>query len=299
MGDTLEWIGVGGPDHAAVDVARDAGLKAHVDLRRLLMEKPAAYLLVAVRGGIDRTLLQAAAEQDTRVITTEPPAASLLELGQPWVARVSGHVLEVPRFDRSPGVELALDPERPLAGPLQVRLVSHGRPHEGSLLSRLLDAWRTVLRFVELPETLLAAWTPAPGDDSLRHTRGQVAVLARCRGGSTVSLDVAANAARSIRSLRTLGPREQLEVHTASCERLALGPEADLDSLDTRPPAPAPPFVDQVAGRWRWHLHHPHALAPGVEHDARALACIEAMQLSTRTGQPEAPERLLRISGRA
>ncbi len=299
MGDAIELIGVGGPDGAAADLARTAGDGAALaaDLRRMLVERPAACLLVAVRGGLRPELIQAAAEQHTLVVTTEPLASSLQDLGAAWLTRVAPLVLEVPRFDRSPGVEAALDPLVEVAGPPQIRLISHGRPDEGSLLARLVDAWRAVLRFVEMPENLLAAWSPPPGDAEPRAVAGRVAVLARCRDGSTVSLDVAADAGRSIRSLRLLGTDAQLEVHDGGFERLVLGGGVDAGALDAAEPPVASPFVDQVAGRWRRHLHHPHAAAPGPAHDAAALACVEAMRLSSRTGQPESPERLLKISG--
>ena len=305
MGDAIELIGVGGPDGAAADLARtgDGDGKPAPDLRRMLIDKPADCLLVAVRGGLPPELIQAAADQGTLVVTTEPPAASLQELGAPWLTRVAPHVLEVPRFDRSPGVEAALDPLVEVTGPPQIRLVSHGRRDEGSLLARLVDAWRTVLRFVELPENLLAAWSPPPGDAAPREIAGRVAVLARGRDGSTVSLDIAADAGRSIRSLRLLGADAQLEIQDAGFERLELGgaeagADADAAARDAAEPPLASPLVDQAAGRWRRHLHHPHAARPGPAHDAAALACVEAMRLSSRTGQPESPERLLKISGR-
>ena len=300
MGDAVELIGVGGPDAAAADLCRGAGpgLEPVGDLRRLLLDRPADCLLVAVRGGIGGELLAAAAEQGTRVVTTEPPAGSLQELDEPWLRAAAGAVLEVPRFDRSPGVEAALDPLSAVGPPVQARLISHGRADEGSLFARLLDAWRAVLRFVELPENLLAAWSPPPGAETLRAAGGRVAVLARCRGGSTVSLDVAADAARSRRSLRLLGSEAQVEVDDAGYVRLPLE-EAAPDLSEPLPPAgPATSFVDQVAARWRRHLHHPDEPGPGLSHDAEALACVEAMRLSARTGEPESPGRLLRLRGR-
>ncbi|BAM03400.1 hypothetical protein [Phycisphaera mikurensis] len=300
MGDAIEVIGIGGPDAAAADLARVAGgrLDPSPDLRRMLIERSAACLLVAVRGGLPPELIQAAADQGTLVVTTEPPAAGLQELAAPWLTRVAPHLLEVPRFDRSLGVEAALDPLVEVTGPPQIRLVSHGRPDEGSLLARLVDAWRTVLRFVEMPENLLAAWSPPPVDVDARAAGGRVAVLARGRDGSTVSLDVAADAARSVRSLRLLGADAQLEIHDGGYERLVLRGEDAAVAVDAAEPPAATAFVDQVAGRWRRHLHHPRAPGPGPGHDAAALACVEAMRLSSRTNQPESPERLLKINGR-
>lgn len=298
MGDAVELIGLGGPDAAAADLGRSLDLAPVGDLRRLLLDRPADCVLVAVRGGIGPEFLAAAAEQGTRVVTTEPPAGSLQELDAPGLRAAAPCVVEVPRFDRGPGVEAALDPLSAVGAPVQARMISHGRPDEGSLFARLLDAWRTALRFVELPENLLAAWSPPPGGapERLRDAGGRVAALARCRGGGTVSLDVAADAARSRRSLRLLGSEAQVEVDETGHVRLPLD-EAAPDEAEPLPGAGVS-FVDQVAARWRRHLHHPEEPVPGLSHDAEALACVEAMRLSARTGEPESPGRLLRLRGR-
>src|SRR5690606_19633230 len=123
------------------------------------------------------------------VLTLEPIAADLQSLdalaarrsakpsepGRP-PAPTTGAIIHAPAFRLSPGFLSAADPYDVLGGRRSIGYESVGQPGTGSLFARLLDAWQTILAFVDLPESIDASLigpTVDPPDD-LRDMVGQL-----------------------------------------------------------------------------------------------------------------------------
>ncbi|MEO1237215.1 MAG: hypothetical protein AAFX76_10545 [Planctomycetota bacterium] len=293
MGSAIRPIGVGGPRSAEVDaLGKRLDCPAGDDLRKLRIDRPAAYLLLTTMRDVPAEELRAFAEAGTRVLSLEPFAATLGELGGdrgPAKAATAGAWSFVPAFVDSPGFRAAADPQDSLGGPRLVRCSSLGRPTHGSLLARLVDAWAAVLRFVDLPETIDASLTgPA---EAPRRIAGRIAAHARVADGSAVVLEAADTAGASRRELSVLGTDAHLHIDDAGYELR----HPDGHMLD-HAPATAMPFVDLLADQWRQRLERPNAGTPAEPvRQAHALACVHACLLSAKTGQPERPDTQLAL----
>ncbi|MCC7146836.1 MAG: hypothetical protein IT443_10350 [Phycisphaeraceae bacterium] len=193
-----EWvkpIGVGGPRGAELDdLSRRSGCPYHDDLRKLLIDHPSSYVLLAHPAGMKREDLLLAMEQDSVVLCLEPALADISEIadlqagktggkraaagddsGVPGIPGVWSKVVRIPHFLGSPGWESAANPLEALGTPLNMSLVNLGRRQDGSLYALLLDAWHTVLALVDLPVSIEA---------SLISPRQGAAIGAKTAGGA-------------------------------------------------------------------------------------------------------------------
>lgn len=293
MGASIRPIGIGGPRSAELDdLGKRLDCSAGDDLRKLLIERPAAFLLVTSLQDAKLADLRTAAEAGTKIVCLEPLAVELDELG-----KLDGPVLPTaitvgPAFLRSPGYLAAADPQEPLSQPRLIRFTSHGRPTHGSLIARLLDAWTATLEFTAMPETVNASLTGPTGP--VRQITGQLAAHARIADGSTVLIEASDTAAATRRELSVLSAAAQLHVSDAAYElRQADGNLLDASDPATGPVPEQPSFVDLIAYQWRPLLERP---APPAAPGRQALACVHACLLSARTGQPESPSTLLQLS---
>ncbi len=305
MGTAVRPIAVGGPNGGVDELAKTLGLSAHRDLRKLRVDAPAAFLFVATASAPPTAELKAAAAQDTVVLALEPPfsdAAALDALSTPDAA---GRVILLPRFERCPGFLAAADPYAAIGRPAQLHMSSRGRPGHGSIFARAFDAWRTALGFVELPETVDAAFVEPSGKappDAVTRWTGPVSVLARCADGGVVTLDLHDAAPDTQRRLHVAGPDGHLLVTDGRYRLIHTPPSPasdgaphDEDDIDASP-ADAPEhvsYLDLIADHWRRLLDRP-PMPANPSLDRLALACVHAMLLSARTGQPERPDQLLR-----
>ncbi len=293
MGAAIRPIGIAGPRSGELDdLGKRLDCPAGDDLRKLLIERPAAFLLVTSLKGAKLADLRSAAEAGTKVICLEPLAVELNELGTLDGPVLPQSITVAPAFLRCPGTLAAADPQEPLSQPRLIRFTSHGRPSHGSLAARLLDAWAAALEFAAMPETIVASLTgPA---SPVRQITGQLAAHARVADGSSVLIEVCDTAARTRRELTVLSRDAQLRVTDADYElRLADGSVLDSSVSASQPLAEPPSFVDLVAHQWRQLLERP---APPAAPGRQALACLHACLLSARTGQPESPGTLLQLS---
>ncbi|MEM1211001.1 MAG: hypothetical protein AAGI68_01775 [Planctomycetota bacterium] len=310
MGAAVRPLAVAGPPSTELDrLARRLDLPVLDDLRKLVIDHPAACLVLADSRNLPPGPLANAAQQGTALLTLEPPAADLAALdatlqpqgpGKPPLAADSPFAFG-PAFTESPGFVAAADPADALQEPRLLQITSLGRPQHGSLFARLFDAFAAALTLISPPETLHAYATapdaaPAPPPDNLRALTGSLSAHARLPGGATLDLLASNAAAHTHRQLTALAPDAHL--HLTDTRYSLHQPDGTL--LEQSPPEAAEspeamPYPDLLAYHWRRLLDRQHLAehTPNATRHRHALACCLACLLSARTGQPESPTRLL------
>ncbi len=269
------------------------------DFRQLRVERPSAFLLLTTLEGVPLAELRAAIDAGTRIITLEPLAATLAQAQDTLFSNHPGVITFAPDFLSGQGYRAAADPHDQINAPRLVRMTHLGRPHEGSLLARLLDAWATILKFSSLPEAITATLSGKP--DNLRLASGFLAAHAHVPAGPGILLEVSDQAAHPQRLLSVLAQQAQLTVDDTHY-RLQTSNNQPLDDATASTPGDAtatPPFAQCIANQWRRLIDRtaPESARDPARIDA-ALACAQACLLSARTGEPENPSKLLRIAGR-
>ncbi|MFA9479053.1 hypothetical protein ACERK3_12240 [Phycisphaerales bacterium AB-hyl4] len=313
MGSAVRPIGVGGPREPGV--ASDAGVDRlaatldcarNDDLRKLLVDRPAAFLLLATMRDASVADVQSAVRQGMIVLALEPVVEELAELKTLNRADRSagagvGRILPVPAFDSSPGYLSAAEPGDAMGEARTLHYESLGTSAEGSLYARLLDGWRTVLAFSSMPVTIDASLAAADDElvgrartASLRDMGGALTAHGRMDDGSSALLHIADRSAETRRALHVLGREGQLRVDDVSYSLRQITGEL----LDEARPESGATFADLVAWQWRRLIDRldgvlPDPPSPGYENNA--LACCLACLLSIRTGQPESPAKLAEI----
>ncbi len=299
MGSAIKPIGIGGPPVAEVNqLAKELDCPPHDDLRKLLVDRPAAYLLMTSLEGVTPDDLFSVCDQGTTVLTLEPIASNLqgLSASLKLNSGSTGRILTAPVFAQSPGFLSAADPYELLGDRRAIRFSSDGRPEHGSLFARLFDTWMTVLNFALLPESIDASLVgplTEPTDD-LRLLAGTLLAHARMPSAVAALLEVSDTSAQTGRELRVQGDGASLRI-TESAYTLH-GPGGDL--LDQAQDSGPAGFADMLAAQWRRLLDQPYPAGSALhaQTQADAMACCLASLLSIRTGQPESPGKLLEIN---
>lgn len=306
MGADVKTIGVGGPRVTEVDdLARALDCPRGDDLRKLVVERPASFLLLTSLADAGEEELAAAAAEDTTILTLEPLAADLPDLvamgehsakaGDP-ARSIAARAAFVPAFTQSPGFFRATDPQEALGHGRLLTFESCGRPETGSLFSRLYDAWHTLLGFSPLPDLIDASITGTTGPlpDDLRRITGRLAAHARIPPDSNAVLQISDAASDQRRYLHVISGSAELRITDSGYDLR----QSNGTVVDRREASPEGiPFVDLVVAQWRRLLDRP-GLSPIPSppgRDADALACCIASLLSARTGQPESPRKLIAI----
>ena len=301
MGSALKPIGVGGPPAAEVSrLAKDLDCTPHDDLRKLLVDHPAAYLLLASLDSVTPDDLAAVTQQGTAVLTLEPIADDLQGLSAEQKLGAgngaAGRILQTPAFAQSPGFLSAADPSELLGDRRAIRFTSDGQPGHGSLFARLLDAWLTVLSFTLIPESIDASLVSEAADtpEDLRQMQGTLMAHARGPGSSASLLEITDRATGTRRELRVQG--DDASLHITDSAYTLTGPDNKvLDEAQATGPVG---YVDMLAAQWRRLLDRPMPAVTPLQSNQRAeaMACCLACLLSIRTGQPESPGKLLQMN---
>lgn len=296
MGAAVEPLGVGGPRVGAVaDLAASLGCGYEDDLRKLIVEHPASFLLLAELSGASVDDLKAAAAQNTAILCLEPPAGDFDTLDQ--IDAIAGSIHLLPAFVQSPGSLAAANPAEALGERRVVGFDSAGR--SATLFARLWDAWATALSYIETPQSIDAALTSGSAAGAVAEPPEQLAQLSGCltahgrvASGGSVVLELADAAGSDRRSLHVVSEATELRVEDGGYELHQAGGKL-LDSTLTDEPTT---WADLIAHQWRRRLDRPGAAA-GSNFRGRGdvLACCLATLLSTRTGEPESPADLRRM----
>ncbi|MCX5660693.1 MAG: hypothetical protein NTW19_13370 [Planctomycetota bacterium] len=310
MGPAVKPIAVGGPRSAGVDeLGRALGCTPGDDFRKLLVDRPAAFILLATMEGVGRDDIAAALAQDTVILTVEPiastfddiPAAKTRKISDPsapapkMLPPAAGRVVQIPAFQQSPGWTSAADPLEVLGSVRQFGYTSFGPPEFCSLYARLFDAFRVLRSMAGLPESIdasLVGGQPAAADN-LRAITGHLTVHARLPNAASAVLQLTDRAAPAERSIQIIGDQGRLRAGGLDYDLV----DADGKPLDhQRPAGQGSSFVDLLVWQWNRLLQRPVAPEPTPD-DAHLLACCLACHLSALTGQPESPGKLLAVQG--
>lgn len=312
-------LAVGGPGRPEVaQLAQRLEVESHDDPRKLLVQCPSEFLVLASHQGITASQIRSAMDQGTVVLALEPVFESFdaLEAIQRHGRRRSGGSSGQggsgpgssqragihggmglwtlsPDFLFAPGWAKAADP-LPVLGRIESLSWSGcGQSASGSLLQRLLEAWQVILHFVEMPQSVDAALFNDHNDvpQSLSELTGHMTVHARLGQSAAVVMQLSDQAGPFERRLQVLGQHGALHasdwayaLHDYRCDAL------EKSYLDV----PEQAFAHLLSRHFRQVIDQRDAgvLRPVVNAD-QILACAAACQLSARTGQPESPSTLL------
>lgn len=300
-------VGVGGPRVAEIDqLAKQFNCPREDDLRKLLVEVPASFVVLATARDVEAEDLAYATASDTVVLTFEPIWADLDQLAQsnrtgkgkhPPIK--TGSIVHLPHFDHCLGWASAADPMAVLGTPRLAAFSTYGGPNSPSLFARLYDAWQILRQLAPLPESVDASLISRDEHvpDSLPQMTGHLAVHARLTDGEHTAaavIDASDQIPAESRQLRLVANKGQLHVNDDS---YALHDEQGhlLDTL--APPSPRAEYARLIAQQWQRILEMPQK--PDSNHDKAEdrdlLACCLACLLSARTRQPESPRKLLEL----
>ncbi|MEX1088053.1 MAG: hypothetical protein WEC36_02420 [Phycisphaeraceae bacterium] len=311
LGDAWRIIGVGGARATEVgQLARQFDQPPADDLRKLLVDRPAAFLLLATSQPPQPADVQAALAQSTTLLCLAPAATTLeswhlaMDSADEQPRRPSaGRIIHLAAFTRSPGWRSAADPAQAVASPRSLVMISHARQGQASLFARLLDAWSAVLTLGDLPESIDASLVGplAKVPQEARDATGHLHAHARMPQGRAALVHVSDQAAIAGRGLTVVGEDAEMHISDHGYSLRALDGHvledhpagaADADDLmqltlrDLRDWLGRSALSDSPATS---------SASPGNDPMAMALACCAASLLSCRTGQPESPSNMLRM----
>ena len=225
----------------------------------------------------------------------------------------------MPDLVAMPGWASAADPMSVLETPLSLAWQAFFAAADCSLLSRLYEAWRFIVRECRMPESIDAslAGAGAPPETDLRAITGNLTAHGRWSDAAGVTLQLSDGSSPSddAPKARAAEPAFDATMEIRPCDRFvhAVGQGGRLrvtnddyqlfdpagKLIDRSAPGALPPgFAELVVTAFDALLRRPpQADARAIHHAASALACCQATLLSARTGQPEDPAQLLHVGG--
>ncbi|QQE11698.1 hypothetical protein JD969_19795 [Planctomycetota bacterium] len=307
LGDDVSLVGVGGVrDNEVVGLAQELGCDFEDDLRKLLIEKDADYLLSAMGQPLDEDDVTTAFNQGVMILSLEPYASTLHEferveslINQAQLkGEMKSRLIRIPAFVRSAGYLSAANPQEVLGVKRTICVENCGKDGTLSLFSRLYDAWYTVLRFIDMPETIDASLVGPLGElpDDLVHITGTLSGHARLGDGGSVLIQVTDRAGQDCRTLHVNGDESELRITDTGYDLRHVNGDV-IDHVDHDGDCD---FVSQVVNQWRGLIEELAVTQEDAKREIpngkEVLACCLASLLSARTGQPELPRRALEMS---
>ncbi|MBI1367952.1 MAG: hypothetical protein GC162_04785 [Planctomycetes bacterium] len=289
----LRVLAIGGPRRSGIaPLAESLGVRADDDLRKMLIDQPAGYMLLAVAGGISRAELAQARSAGTMILALEPIASAIDAL--PHDESQAGHVVSLPWFRAAAAWQHAADPQQVLGAIRSVRISALASAHAGSLYARLYDAMEMLMSLLPAPDTVDAALTgplkQIPEDP--RNLTGHLTAHLRIGAAASAIIHASDNAAVWRRNMVVLGDEGQLVIDDEGYRLYSAAGEL----LDEHPaPAAAPDPAELIVRQFRRMLDG--APLPRPVEPRQVIAACQAALLSCRTGQMESVSTLLRISG--
>jgi hypothetical protein len=316
MGASVRTLAVGGVTSAAniTDLARALACPCEIDLRKLLVEHPAAYVFFASPTIVTTDDVRFALSQGSTILSLEPIAADFAGLMSrhtneagpmpgttgnqvmPASESFAANIYTAPSFEYSKGWASATDPMQAI-GPIRlVNFNNIGPTMDCSLFGRLWDAWKIVLLLCGMPETIDAALVPAPGKatEDLRSMTGHLTAHARCGDRYVACVSVSDRASPSSRSIHLVGEQGSLKADDAGY-RLHDAQGREIDCLE--PGSRLMNWSSLIIQQWRSMIDRPASSSwqqPGSDEES-LMACCMASLLSSRTSEPESPAKLLRL----
>jgi hypothetical protein len=290
----LHVLGVGAARKSdATALAQTLGATAGDDLRQMLIDMPARFVLIAAATGAGADDIMLALGQSSDVLTIEPPS-SHLDSALAWEKGQAppGRLVHVPMWRLSPSYLAAADPQQAIGKIASMSLTTAGSEAAGSLFARIYDAMDMVVGLLGLPDTIDAALVGplAEAPDDLRTLAGHLTAHLRYPEAG-VTLHASDRARQWTRRLDILGKDGQLRMDGRQY-RLTTDDTAEGDEvLDEATVDPA----ELIARQWRWLIDHRHG--PETVDRREILAACRTMLLSCRTAQSESPQTLLKMAG--
>ncbi|MEX2673336.1 MAG: hypothetical protein WD294_14635 [Phycisphaeraceae bacterium] len=265
------------------------------DLRRILIERPPAYLLLASATGVTVDELRQARQAGTTVLALEPTLGS--EQTHDDIAN-DPHSPPPPILGwwwrQSPAWLAAADPQQAVGSVRGANVVTLAPAYTASLLARLIDAFDMLVALMGVPESIDASLSGVLSEppEELRGLTGHLTAHLRFADGASASLLASDRAANWQRRLTALGSEAQLELGDIAY-RLHERDGKLIDSLEhLDQPLDA---VDLLVQQWRRIISG--GVIPRHQDQRTLIACCQAALLSCRTGQLESPNTLLRLGG--
>lgn len=301
MAPAVRPIAVGGPRGAQLDtLAQKLGCPRYDDLRKMVVDHPASFLLLSSSALLRFEDILAAVNEGSDVLALEPIAGDFDELNVPQsTAMKSGQVVCIPAFAASPGWMGAAEPADVLGQSQVISYRSFGQIGECSLLARLFDAFVFLQQLAPMPESIDASLiTPLAGlPQQLRGMTGHLLAHLRFAGDRAGVLHVSDQAGLGGRSLFVQGERAELHIGDHEYELRDLDGKI-IDRMEAEG-TDSTGFADLIAWQWHQFLRQRERRfdRDGQQINTRALVCCLSCLLSSRTGQPESPIKLLSMHG--
>ncbi len=306
-----QLLAVGGPRGSSVpELAKALDVPFDDDLRKLLVDYNAAYLLAATSQPIPAEDVLTAVAQDVTVLSLEPFAGQLDEwvslesqvlgvIENPAPNAVGTRLVRMPIFTQSPGFLAATDPFELLGDQRVIGFESSGVHESASLFARLYDAWATVLRFIDVPETIDASLVGPLAElpEQLPFITGIMSAHARLSDQASVIIQVSDRSGCNHRMLHVIGAEAELRVTNTGYD--LRHPAGDvIDHADDS--GEVIEDAGLIAHQWERLLQQDADGAAGggvvmSPSQADILACCLTCLLSARTGQPESPRRVIEM----
>jgi predicted dehydrogenase len=283
---------VGGPKRGEVaDLAERIDAKSADDLRQMLIDHPADYLLLAGSSGAKRDDLDAAVDAGTHVLALEPIAAASSEART--IPAGAGGITTVPLLRYSPAYLSAAEPTEAIGDVLAVHVQALGPGAELSLFARLADAMDFILHLTGLPDQVDAALVGGLVEppEQLRGLTGHMTVNLHIAGRAAASLLITDASPVHRRTATIIGRSGMLVMDD---HRYQLYTDDDRPLEEQSVDHGRADLADLIARQWQWHIAH--GARPQIIERRQIIACCETALLSTRTGQSESTARLLKLT---
>lgn len=292
----IEIAAVGSPaPGVAASLAKTFDAPTIDDLRQALLREDVAGMWVASAEPVDPAAIRLMQQGALPVFSAEPLPGTMADLSAADDA-AAAHV--VPLMRRSPGFRAAIEvmPQFGFVQAVNVNLRS-GRG-QGTLSARLFDAMDLIESLCGEAEMMDAALvSPIAGvPETLALLRGHMTMNLRFSGSRCACVAVSDHAGSWFRGVTVLGEQGCLRISDDGFEWIGL----DGAIVDSHKPLPGEARCDPgtlAASHIVRIMEQRDTSEPRVDH-ARLLAICEAARLSCRTGQGEAPRKLLQMLSR-
>lgn len=294
---------------AAREIASGLGAEPADDLRQAVLAEGIGLIVLASVASPDAAELlpaEAPGELAPVVVSFSPWPDSLIALRgdrgtRAWPVRFA------PVMRRSPGWKATSEVLDAFAPASILGLSFRAAQRHATLAARLCDAMDIALLTLGEPETIDASVRGprsraglhlAPGD-SLPDLRGALSAHLRYADGRSAAVTIADNAGHWFRGVTLLGENGCLRIDDAGFEWI--DPEGRVVDSARRAETDAAAKGDDalaaiLAAEIRGAIESPHE-APALGDVKTTLAMAEAATLSARTGQPESPATIMRMTG--
>ncbi len=295
LGDAVSIVAVGGPRRGEVaELADTLGVASSDDLRQMRIDHPASHLLVVGAAGVKRDDVVAALAEGTHVFTLEPLAADADPAGAD-VEPTRGRLRQLPLLRFSPAYLAAAEPTQAIGRVEAISIAAAGPADELSLFARLADTIDFAIALIGVPDQIDATLTGGLVEppEQLRGLAGHMTVNLHAADRAGAAICVSDRSPVHHRRATVIGRTGlmHLDDHAYALHARAEGePPLDEREGDAGPTDTAALVAEQL----RYFLR---GTAQREPVDRRAvIGCCEAALLSTRTGQSESTDRVLRIA---